>query len=211
MKKQINDKTRNLVRKAQKNGVEIRRTDLTDEFVRGVVEIYNETPVRQGKPFKHFGKDFETIKRELSTFPDRSDFLGAFWNGELIGFVKVVWGRDVASLMHILSKIGRRDKAPTNGLVGRAVEVCAERKIPALHYSVWSKGGLGDFKRHHGFIRHETPRYFVPLNLRGEVMLKLKLHRKLVDVIPEGWADQLILLRNKFSYLRHPAKTVPGQ
>jgi hypothetical protein len=41
-KKQINDKTRNMVRKAYKSGVEIRVARFTDEFVRGVVTLYNE-------------------------------------------------------------------------------------------------------------------------------------------------------------------------
>ena len=63
-KKQINDKTRNMVRKAQKAGVELRPVEYNDEFVRGIVTIYNESPVRQGKPFAHYGKDFATIKAE---------------------------------------------------------------------------------------------------------------------------------------------------
>jgi hypothetical protein len=201
-RKQINDKTRNMVRKPQKQGVEIRVTPLDDEFVKGVVSIYNETPVRQGKPFTHYGKDFETIKKDLSTFPDRSEFIGAYFKGELIGFIKLVWGNNVVSLMHILSKVGHRDKAPTNGLVAKAVEICAERKVAYLHYSVWSRRGLGDFKKHHGFVQHNVPRYYVPLNWKGRLMLKLNLHRGLVEFIPEKWVDGLILLRSRWNLFR---------
>src|SRR5262249_48076692 len=61
-KKQVNDKTRNMVRKAQKSGVELRPVSYSDKFVQGIVKIYNESPVRQGKPFKHYGKTFDTIK-----------------------------------------------------------------------------------------------------------------------------------------------------
>ncbi len=201
-RKQINDKTRNMVRKPQKHGVEFRVTPLDDEFVNGGVSIYNETPVRQGKPFKHYGKDFETIKRDLSTFPGRSDFVGAYCKGELIGFIKFVRGNNVASLMHILSKVAHRDKAPTNGLVAKAVEMCAEQKLAYLHYSVWSRRGLGDFKKHHGFVQHDVPRYYIPLTWRGRLMLKLNLHRGLVEFLPEKWVDELIVLRSRWNAFR---------
>ena len=37
-----------------------------DEFVRGMTAIFNETPIRQGRRFWHYGKDFETVKRQFS-------------------------------------------------------------------------------------------------------------------------------------------------
>ena len=64
-KKQINAKTRNVVRKAEKNGVEIKIVDFDDDFVKGLVNIFNETPVRQGKPFWHYGKDFKCNKKRV--------------------------------------------------------------------------------------------------------------------------------------------------
>src|SRR5215469_2556720 len=39
-KKQINDKTRNMVRKAQKAGVEIRVVEFSDDLLRGIQAIY---------------------------------------------------------------------------------------------------------------------------------------------------------------------------
>ena len=41
---QVNDKTRNMVRKAKKKGVEVRMTDFNDALVKGIASIYNETP-----------------------------------------------------------------------------------------------------------------------------------------------------------------------
>jgi len=206
-KKQVNDKTRNMVRKGQKAGVDYRLSGLTDELVQGVVQIYNETPLRQGKPFKHYGKSFETIKADLSTFPEQSSFLGAYFKGELIGFIKLVRGENVFSFMHILSMIAHRDKAPTNGLIAKAVEISAEQKIGLIHYSLWSRRGLGDFKKHHGFVQYDVPRYFVPLNGKGSLMLKCKLHRELQDRIPERWIDDLVRLRARWNAFRAGAKT----
>ncbi|MEY4385624.1 MAG: hypothetical protein RLY20_907 [Verrucomicrobiota bacterium] len=208
LKKQINDKTRNMVRKSAKAGVEFRISELDEAFVKGVTAIYNEVPVRQGKPFTHYGKDAATIGRDLATFPGKSTFVGAYLNGEMIGFIKIVESEGAASLMHILSLVGHRDKAPTNGLVAKAVEICAERKIPFLHYSVWSRRGLGDFKRHHGFLEHRVPRYYVPLTFKGRVMLALRLHRPFTELIPEKWLDAMEPLRAKWSSLRAPKRAM---
>ena len=49
-------KARNKARKAQKTGVEIHEAELNDHFVRGVEKIYNESPLRQGRKFTHYGK-----------------------------------------------------------------------------------------------------------------------------------------------------------
>ncbi len=198
-KKQINDKTRNMVRKAQKAGVELRPVEYNDEFVRGIVTIYNESPVRQGKPFAHYGKDFATIKAEHGSYLDRSELIGAYFKDELIGFVKLVHGRGVSNLMNIIAMISHRDKAPTNALIARAVEICAQRGVSCLHYGLWSKRGLGDFKKHHAFGRLDVVRYFVPLNVRGQLALSLKLHRKAADILPEKVVDVLAELRGKWN------------
>src|SRR5262249_5934053 len=50
-------------RRATKRGVDVKAVSFDDELARGIHKICNESPVRQGKPFWHYGKDFETIKR----------------------------------------------------------------------------------------------------------------------------------------------------
>ena len=151
----------------------------------------------------HYAKSFETLKRDHETFLSRSDFIGAFYRGEMIGFIKFVVGKNVASLMQIISKFAHRDKAPTNALIAKAVEMCAERKIAHLHYGVWSRRGLGVFKINHGFQRREVPRYYVPLNFKGQAFLGLRLHRNPRDYLPGGWQDYLAELRGKWITLQH--------
>src|SRR5262245_25765511 len=85
--KQISARTRNLIRKAAKSGVEITETSYDDAFVRGMTAIFNETPVRQGRRFWHYGKDFETVKRQFSRYLFREDLIGAYYRGDLIGFI----------------------------------------------------------------------------------------------------------------------------
>src|SRR5215831_18098763 len=48
--KQIDGKTRNMVRRAEKKGVTVREVLFDDMLVRAISEIYNESPIRQGKP-----------------------------------------------------------------------------------------------------------------------------------------------------------------
>ena len=170
-KRQINDKTRNMIRKAQKKGVALRTMILDDELVREIKSIYDENPVRQGKRFKHFGKDLETLRRAHATYLDRSEFIGAFLEDQLVGFVKLVHQPGWSSLMQIISRISERDKAPTNALIAKAVDICAEKRIPRLQYGIWSRRGIGAFKEHHGFQAYRVPRYFMPLSLRGKLAI----------------------------------------
>src|SRR5262249_33276549 len=108
-KKQLNDKTRNMIRKAGKAGVETPIVPFDDQLVQAIVELYNENPMRQGKPFAHYGKDFATIKRDHESYLDRSVFIGAFHGEQMIGFIKLVHGDGVSNLMQILSMISQRD------------------------------------------------------------------------------------------------------
>jgi hypothetical protein len=85
--KQINSKTRNMVNKATKQGVNVRETIFDDDFIRGMAEIFNESPLRQGRKFWHYGKDFETIKTQFSRYLFREIMIGAYYDNQLIGFM----------------------------------------------------------------------------------------------------------------------------
>ena len=75
---QINFKTRNKVRKATKAGVELRHVPLTTPCKGDLWKFTNESPTRQGKPFMHYAKSFETLKRDHETFLSRSVLLEHF-------------------------------------------------------------------------------------------------------------------------------------
>lgn len=205
MANQIDFKVRNKVRKAAKNGVVVRETPFDDAYVQGIHAIYNESPIRQGKPFWHYGKDLETVRKMNATFLNRSIFIGAYVESKLIGFVKLVFDeeRSQAGLMQIVSMIGHQDKAPTNALIAQAVRSCAERGIPFLWYANMSYGqkqpdGLADFKRHNGFQKIELPRYYVPLTLVGRMALRLGIHHGMSDWIPEPVAATYRRIRKQW-------------
>jgi hypothetical protein len=202
-KRMIKDKTRNMVRKAQKAGVELKTVPFDDTLVRGIVEIYNESPMRQGRRFGHYGKGFETVKREHATFLDRSEFVGAFFQGEMIGFVKLVHSYGANFLMNIISKISHRDKAPTNALIARAVEISAQRTVPYLIYGSWARRSIGDFKRHHGFQELGVTRYYVPLTWRGRLALRFQWHRPISERMPYWVQDRMVEMRSRIYRLKY--------
>jgi hypothetical protein len=201
--KQLGFKARNKAKQAEKKGIVIREVPLDDSLVQGIWEIYNESPIRQGRRYPHFGKDLETVRREEATYLESSQFIGAFDGGKLIGFVKLVTDESgtQAGLMNILSLIEHRDKAPTNALVAHAVRYCASRGIPYLVYSSFAYGkkqssSISDFKERNGFERFDVPRYYVPLTRIGRSALRLGLHKKMTDRLPESVLHPIRELRS---------------
>jgi hypothetical protein len=193
---QIKSSTRAMVRKAAKQGVVVRKAEFNDDFVRGMVSIFNETPIRQDRRFGHYGKDFETVKREFSRYLFREDLMGAYYKDELIGFIMLAYAGQSAVLGQLIAKIKHRDKAPNNALIAKAVECCDQKKLPYLIYARWDTGSLlTEFKRHNGFEKVSLPRYYIPLTAKGQVALGLGLHRRLERVIPEGMKSRLKKLR----------------
>jgi hypothetical protein len=207
---QLHFKVRNKIRKAQKTGVELRVVELDEEFARGVEAIYNELPIRQGRKFYHYGKTAAAIHAELGSFADRSILVGAYHESELIGFMKLHRGASIMRTVHILAKNCHRDKSVMDALIAKAVELCDLHQIHHLQYGSWTDGGVGTFRSKHGFAKVDFPRYFVPLTRRGALMLRLKLHRPMRELLPDPVTSLLIDLRTRwYSYL-HKATTTPA-
>jgi hypothetical protein len=199
---QIGFKARNKAKQAAKKGVIIREVPFDESLVKGIWEIYNECPIRQGRRFWHYGKDLARVYEEEATFLDRSIFIGAFLDDKLIGFVKLVFDEthSQASTMNIISMIAHRDKAPTNALIAQAVRSCAKRGFKYLVYSHFAyvgkhADGITKFKEINGFQRVDVPRYFIPLTSLGWVAFRLGLHHGLVAHLPEPVAEKLRELR----------------
>ena len=204
--KNLPQEARKNARRAIKKGVSVRVAKFDDDFVKGIKGIYDETPVRQGMHFWHFGKDLATVKMENGTYLDRSEFIGAYLDAELIGFIKFVYVDKRAKIMQILSKTRHYDKRPMNALIAKAVEVCNEKGMSYLEYSKFTFGNkktsqLTEFKRRNGFEPLKFARYYVPLTLKGRIALKLKLHRGLLGILPSGLIDILLRVRSRLIHM----------
>lgn len=202
-KKRLPQVTRKNVRRSVKKGCVVREAEFNDEFVKEIIKVYNESPVRQGRPFWHYGKDFDTVKRENSSFLSNSEFIGAYYNEELIGFIKLVYVRKEAKIMQIISMVKHQDKRPTNALIAKAVEICEKKKVDFFVYGKYFYGKrtqspLIEFKVRNGFEKINLPRYYVPLTTKGKIILKLKLHHGIVGLIPMVIFNYLVALRAKW-------------
>jgi hypothetical protein len=198
--------TRKNVRRAAKRGLVVRQVVCDDQLIQGIHEIYNEVPIRDGRPFLHYGKDVATVTREVSTMADRSEFLGAYHGDNLIGFIKLIHMGRLSSILHIVAKRAHYDKRPANALLAKAVEVCQQRGIEHLIYGQYDYGTrsnspLTEFKRRNGFERVLVPRYFIPLTARGRLSLRLKLHQG-TGLLPRWSIAPALRLRAKYYDLR---------
>ena len=76
------------VRRSQKRGVVVKVKQLDEELVREIVEVNDDSPLRQRRPYAHYGKTCDEVRKDQSTFRDRCDFICAYLGTELIGFLK---------------------------------------------------------------------------------------------------------------------------
>ncbi len=220
--KRLPQVTRKNIRRAGKRGVVAKIVEFNDELVKGIVDIHNDSPIRQGIPFAHFGKEFDVVKEDYGTYLDRSDFIGAYYEGELIGIIKLLQMGEIASIMQILTKTQHYEKRPTNILIAKAVEVCERKGISFLVYGKYIYGNkiqssLTEFKRRNGFEKILLPKYYIPLTLKGRVAIRFKLHLGLLGILPGGVISFLRALRSRYQqikvlHLKSPGRLqIPGQ
>lgn len=181
--------SRKNVRRSERRGVVVRIRYFDDELIQGILEVTNESPVRQGRRYPHYGKRFDEIRRDHSAFLDRSDFICAYSGNELIGFLKLVYRGNIGSILQLLSKASHYDKRPSNALLAKAVELCAAKRMQCLTYAKYHYGNkrgssLTEFKSRNGFEEILMPRYYIPLTPLGTLAVKLKLYRGMLGILP---------------------------
>jgi len=207
LRRQANRKARQAIARSQRRGIVVELVDFDDNFVKGISAIYNETPIRQGRKFWHYGKDFETVKKENSTFLERSDFIAAFYDKEMAGFIKIVYQDEIANIMQILPAMKHRNKSTMNALLAEAIQLCEKKGKSHLIYGKYvygkkTKSSLADFKRHNGFERYDIPVFYVPLSLKGRIAMKLGFHKGVRNIIPASAWNNVLSLRSKY-FARH--------
>lgn len=205
----LSQDSRRNVRTAGKRGLRVDNVPFDEKLVRGIKEIYDETPLRQGRPFWHYGKPLECVKNENATYLERSEFLAAYWEDELAGFIKMVRVGAAYSIMQILSKNQHFDKRPPHALIAKAVETCCSKGATHLLYCkhVYGKrhaSSITEFKRRLGFQQMNFPRYIIPLTSWGSLALTFGLHRSLQDLLPGGLSEALLNLRERYYRLTVP-------
>jgi hypothetical protein len=195
---QIKSRVRSQIRKSEKEGVLVREASFDDDFVRGMTAIFNEASIRQGRRFWHFGKDFETVKRQFSRYIHREHMIGAYYHDEMIGFIMLGNCGTFGLTGQIISSIKHRDKGTNNALIAKAVQVCESLGLSHLVYLFWSDDSLSEFKRRCGFEKTRVPRYYIPLTAKGKLGMKIGAHRGLKSMVPKQIKAPLKRLRSSW-------------
>jgi hypothetical protein len=200
--KSIGKKTRNMIRKAEKVGIHVEVAVADDKLAEGIWRILNETPIRQGRGFPHYGVSLDVAKRNLIPFPN-STHIGAYFLNELVGFAYLVHGDRLTVISQLLSLQRYRDKAVNNVLMAKAIEFCADNHIEWVMYGrMGNHPTLDSFKESNGFKKVLLARYFLPLTSKGKLAIKLKLNRELKDSLPPSMKKALFPLYNWVSRTR---------
>ena len=187
--KSLPQETRKNVRRSQKRGVVVSLKEFDDDLIRAIADVNNDNMMRQGVRNVYYGRSLDQVRKDYSSFIDRSDFIFAYFGDEPVGFLKLVYRGDVASILNITPKSSHYDKRPANALITKAAELCAAKGISYMTYGLFNYGNKGDsplreFKIRNGFGEVLVPRYFVPLTTWGALGMKLKLHRGLHGILP---------------------------
>jgi len=192
----VGKKTRNMVRRAEKSGIKVTVVQPSEKFAEGIWKIYNETPIRQERAFPHYGRSLETVTGNMFA-AQNSTFIGAFLQDELVGFIQIIYGDNIAIISQILSMQKHWDKAVNNALLAKAVEVCASNGRRWLMYGrIGNHPSLDRFKGSNGFVRFPITRYYVPITRKGRLAVRLGLHREFKDALPQSVKYPLIPVLN---------------
>jgi hypothetical protein len=114
-------------------------------------------------------------------------------------------------MSQILSMQKHWDLALNNALVAKAVEVCASRGEKWLMYArMGNHPTLDRFKENNGFTKYPLIRYYISLTEKGDIAIKLGLHRRTEDILPPSIKYRLIPLYNWVSRTRMKIKMRSG-
>ena len=110
-------------------------------------------------------------------------FIGAYLGDELVGFIQIVYGDQIAIVSNILSLQVHWDKSVNNALLAKAVEVCASKGQRWLMYGrIGNHPSLDRFKENNGFVKVKIVRYYyIPPHKKGQLAMRLGLHKELKD------------------------------
>lgn len=152
----LRNKTRNLIRKADKADVEI---DRGAEHLDAFYPIYAEHLASMGVPIHPV--DF--IAAILDEFGDRAELVVARSEGRVIGGTVALYGDRMGIYPIQSSRLRSLDLAPNQRMIWEVMKTCIERGIEALDMGEATKGGgVYDFKKNFGGA--PQPVYYYTIN-----------------------------------------------
>jgi hypothetical protein len=173
----------NPTNRARKRGVTLQISNPSDTLAKGMWRIYNETSIRQSRGYPFYGTSYDAV---LSGLKPDATYITAHYNDEIIGFVRLEFGDNLAMINQSLSLEAHMDKGVTRALIAKAVEVSCQHNQSFLMYGrMGNHPSLDRFKRLNGFTKCDLRRFYIPLTTKGKLAMQLGLQRELKDVTPD--------------------------
>jgi hypothetical protein len=173
-------KVRNMLRKAQKSGVQVHEIDLgfiNGDIVDSIYRIYHDTPIRQGRRYVGYTTTRADLQRRFGNLTN-SLLVGAFLEKSMIGFAHIILGDMVASVRSILSLEQYMGMGSNNAMLAFAIESLCSRMIRFLTYArMGYQPGLDMFKKDNGFKRVVLRTHHLALSSRGALATRLNMYR----------------------------------
>lgn len=161
--KLVGIKTRNMIRKAEKQGYEFKEF-VWNEHLEEIYNINTSKEVRQSSPMRGWYR--ELVKPRYFTTEELQyrKFYGAFKDGKLYAYLHLVLCGDFGYFRHFLGHAEHLTNGIMNGLISWTVkEYCGNSQIQWLSYGILTQQNISMhlFRRHAGFQEYAT---FLDLN-----------------------------------------------
>lgn len=178
---------------------------VNDDIIKNIERMYSQCQTKQGVHFKHYGAKFEQIKHNIQKSTVDwcpSDFVCAFHQGKMVGFLRLFYPKDTAYIGALFSMESYFASAPNNALISKAVALACERRRKYLVYTKMhssreaAEDELRDFKMTNGFHEMIVTRYYVALSRKGRLVLFLKLQHGIKEMLPQRLKNLIYSKKN---------------
>ena len=161
-------KTRNMIRKAKKGGVECRTIDILDH-VDDAVACTLSKPVRHGSRLPEYYYDTDMYRQKMERwqeiFGDNMISFGAFFDGKLVAYINTFVRFGEAITNNMLSHADALQVAPNNAVFDFMIKYYTDRDdVRRLMYSFDTTESVDKFKHSMGFEPILVKRWYMELN-----------------------------------------------
>ena len=152
--KDVGGKTRNMIRKAEKNGIECKKI-IWNDYLYDIYEINTSTKERQGKIMKPHYNKLEKREEIYCNEYHFIDTIGCIKDNKLIGYLYLRCHNDCAIISRFLGHFEHKSLGIMNKLVAGTVNLLINderyKHVKSIIYLVWDDTGLTGFKKRCGF------------------------------------------------------------
>jgi hypothetical protein len=155
---QIGSKTRNMIRKAEKNGYEFKEF-VWNDYLEDIFAINTSKEIRQSEPMRDWYRKPVQPRNHTKEELQYLKYYGAFKDGKLYAYLHIVLCGDFGFFRHFIGHAQHLTYGIMDGLLSWAVrDYAGNSQIPWFKYGELSKepNSMHSFRKHAGFQGYAT-------------------------------------------------------